>query len=204
LFLTVSFVLCLATALFFPLTSARYAGILFIAFVAAWWIGDARPRSRRSDAVVTSLLLVNAVTGLFALERDLHLPFSSSTKVVELAGLIPSGGPIVADYNSLESVSAYLDRPVYSLHQGAFTSFSKFDRTLDPNRSYADGLERFFAGGAREAFLFCPRSLDDGRVSDAAFRDRFQAALLAKCDGAIEPGSDLYLYRVSRRAPPTN
>jgi len=201
LFLAVSFALCLATAVFFPLTSARYAGVLFIAFLAAQWIADA-PRSRLANIVVTSLLLVHAAAGLFALERDLRFPFAGSTMVPALAAQIPLDGPIVADYTSLESVSAYLDRPVYSLQQAKSVWFSKDDRSLDPHRPYRDGLEQFFsASGAEEVFLFSPASLDDRRVFDASFTDRFQATSLGSREGAIVPGNDLHLYRVRRRTP---
>ena len=112
---------------------------------------------------------------------------------------------IVADYGCLESLSAYLDRPFYSLQQGQTVSFSILGRAFDPHRSYAEGLEIFFArSGAREAFLFSPRSPDDDRTFDASFRARFRAELLAKKDGAIEPGGDIYVYRVSRRPLATN
>jgi len=204
LFLAVSFVLCLATALFFPLTSARYAGVLFIAFLAALWIAGA-PASRLASIVVTSLLLVQAVAGVFALQRDLRFPFAGSTVVPALAAKIPRDGAIVSDYTSLESVSAYLDRPVFSLQQGKTVWFSKNDRSLDPHRSYRDGLEQFFgSSGAGEVFLFSPLSLDDRRVFDASFTDRFRATSLGSGEGAIVPGNDIHLYRISPRPrPPT-
>jgi hypothetical protein len=202
LFLAVSFVLCLMTAIFFPLTSARYAGVLFIAFLAALWMAESSG-SKLANIVVTSLLFVQAAAGLFALERDLRFPFSGWTAVPALAAKIPPGGPIVADYTSLESVSAYLDRPVYSLQEAKTVSFAHLDRNLDPRRPYRDGLEQFFATtGAGEAFLFSPAPLDDGRVFDASFNERFEAAPLGKSDRTIGPGSDLHLYRViPRRAP---
>jgi hypothetical protein len=201
LFLALSFALCLATAVFFPLTSARYAGVLFIAFLAALWIADA-PGSRLGNIVVTSLLLVQAVAGLFALQRDLRFPFAGSTMVPTLAAKIPHDGPIVADYTSLESVTAFLDRPVFSLQQAKTVWFSTYDRSLDPHRPYRDGLEQFFAAtGAGEAFLFSPASLDDRRVFDGSFTDRFQATSLGSREGVIVPGNDLHLYRVSPRAP---
>ena len=201
LFLAVSFVLCLVTAIFFPLTSARYAGVLFIAFLAALWIAGSS-QSKRANVVVTSLLVVQAAAGLFALERDLRFPFSGSPAVPALAAQIPRGGAIVADYTSLESVSAYLDRPVYSLQQAKTVWFSNLDRSLDPHRPYLDGMQQFFsATGAGEAFLFAPASLDDARVFDPSFKVRFKAVSLGKCEGTIGPGTDLHLYRVVRRSP---
>jgi hypothetical protein len=199
LFLAVGFFLCLAAALIFPLTSARYAGVLFIALLAALWMAGPH-HSKLSNAVLTSLLVVHAAAGIFAFQRDLRLPFSGSTKVVALAEAIPRGGTMVADYTTLESISAYLNHPVYSLQQGKTVWFAHFDRSLDPHRSYADGLERFFAAsGVHEAFLFSPWSPDDARAFDASFAARFEAVLLGKYDGAIAPGSDIHLYRVTRR-----
>ncbi|MBS1564931.1 MAG: hypothetical protein JST39_11115, partial [Bacteroidetes bacterium] len=190
---------------FFPLGSARYAGFLFIAFIAAWWLFCAEaapPRGRRW--LVDALLLVQLAAGMFSLVKDIRQPFSNLYKINELLGEVPTGQAAICDYWALNAVSAFTDRPFYCMDLQKPVSFILWGSDLasmqkEPHR-YCTGVERFFKKQQLQSVYLVstgsPESI--GRL-DSLFFTTYDVRLVDKREGAIEKGSNLYLYHIKER-----
>lgn len=187
----------LAAGLVFPLTSARYTGFLYIGWLAAYWVGNgpAGPAPRTKAWPLIVLLLLQLPGGLFAIWKDWTLPFSRANTAPELVGEVPPGATLVCDYWALNPLAAYTDKSYYCLDLGEERSFLRWDGDFAARLRKAD---RYIAGAQR---LVCPHGLylistaSPSELAQAAGKD-FVFHLEDFRDGAIEKGSNLYLYRV--------
>ncbi|WP_325579010.1 hypothetical protein [Dinghuibacter sp.] len=178
----------LCAGLVFPLTSARYTGFLWIGFIAACWVGGVRRR--------WALLLLMALQlpgGVFAVWQDWNRPFSRASAAPSLVGEVPAGDRVVCDYWALNPLAAYTDSAFFCIDLGESRRFLRWDGDFAARLRRPD---RYVAGArplGRPLYLvstLAPAELQ--RVAGPDFRVR----LVDFRDGAIEKGSDLYLYEV--------
>jgi hypothetical protein len=187
----------------FSLSTARHAGFLFIGLIIAWWLYRDRPSAppdHRSTFMLNILLFIQAIAGIFAVSKDIQLPFSNTWQVPALIKEIPSGEKPVTDYWTMNAVVAFTDKPVYCLDLQQDISFILFDRRLtpidhDPHR-YTDGLQQLFRkNGNHTAYMLSLSSPQLLNRVDTLLAKSCRLTLIDKREGAIEPGSNLYLYR---------
>jgi len=98
-------------------TATRYFGMVYIYFLAAWWLagGELFRVPRPARLALYGILFVQAGVGLIAYEQDLIRPFSSSKEVADF--LFEKGLDkqlvLVDGYNGVPMLSAYLGRQLY-------------------------------------------------------------------------------------------
>jgi hypothetical protein len=194
----------IVSASVFSLTSARYAGFIFIGFFAACWLHYyEQPISNTSKKLLYSLLVIQLAAGAFAVFWDIRLPFSNLYRIDELVREVPAGEHLVTDYWTMNGYVAYLDKPAYCVDMDKEISFVTWGpdmtaMTDNPHR-YTFGLQRYFHNkNVREVYLLTlgsPQVLDK---VDSAFSRSFHLHLIDSRQGAIEKGSDLYLYKVTQ------
>lgn len=139
----------------------RHHGHLFILLLLACWLAStARPwrlpgrvlraaaalGERHRVAVVTALLLVHVVAGLFASGMDLVLPFSASRDAARFIESHFPGDVVVVGHAdaSVIAVAGYLNRPVYYptyRHLGTFLPFALPPRHLEEGDLVAEVRE---------------------------------------------------------------
>lgn len=188
----------------FSLTSARYAGFIFIGFFAACWLHFyEQPIPAASRKLLHSLLAIQLAAGAFAVVMDIRLPFSNLYRIGELVREVPAGEHLVTDYWTMNGYVAYLDKPAYCVDMDKKISFVTWgpdmaDMQGNPHR-YTLGLQRYFHNkNLSEAYLITlgsPQVLDK---VDTAFARSFHLYLIDSREGAIEKGSDLYLYKITK------
>jgi hypothetical protein len=203
----------------FSLNTARHAGFLYIGLVIAWWLYQDEPSTspdpdhistspnhrntptdHRSTRMFNILLIIQLIAGVFAVAKDIKLPFSNTWQVPALIKEIPQGETAVTDYWTSNAVVAFTDNPVYCLDVQQELSFVLFDSRLTPvdhnPHRYTEGLQQLFQkNGSHTVYwlsLSSPQLLN--RV-DTLLAKSCRLTLIDKREGAIEPGSNLYLYR---------
>ena len=201
----------------FSLATARHSGFLFIGLVIAWWLYRDEPSApqnhsskpadhpnTRADHLSTHmfniLLIIQIVAGVFAVAKDIRLPFSNTWQVPALIKEIPAGESPVTDYWTMNAVVAFTDKPVYCLDLQQDLSFILFDhrlRPVDHNRHrYTDGLQQLFRkNGNHTVYMLSLSSPQLLNRVDTLLTKSCRLTLIDKREGAIEPGSNLYLYR---------
>jgi hypothetical protein len=198
LFLAVSVVLCLATALFFPLTSSL-PGVLFIAFLRRLWIAALPlPGSRASSDF--------AVARPGGWRVSLHCSetcasLRGSTVVPALAAKIPRDGAIVSDYTSLESVSAYLDVRSFRFSRGRPSGSRRtIAASIRTGRTAMD-WNSFSAAPARAKSSCSPRCRSTIAGVRRVFYRPFSGHVVGERRSAIVPGNDITSTDQSAPAP---
>jgi len=196
----------LATALVsivvFPLGCARYAGLIFVGFLVAWWLYSYEYRSsRRQQYLVNSLLIVQVIAALFAVGSDWNKPFSNFNKVGALMEKAPAGEKLVSDYWGLNAVAAFTDQSLYCLDLQKEVSFLLWDEQMarlmkQPHR-YVHGASQLFQQGISSFWMISSGSPTDLVKVDDLFQRQYKVELVDRIEGAIEKGGNVYLYKVS-------
>ena len=185
------------------LTSTRYTGFIYIGFIAALWLYCYEaPLAINRKRIVTILLLVQLAAGVFAVIKDIGRPFSQLGRVNELVKKVPAGQQWVTDYWTMNTVVAYTDKPAYCVDMQMPLSFVTWGPDLKllesyPNR-YTTGIKEVFRQRAIQTVymisLAPPEMLYE---ADSLLAVSYHTELVDKRDGAIEKGSNLYLYRIT-------
>jgi hypothetical protein len=193
----------LLSATVFPLTSARYAGFIFMGFFAACWLHYyEQPLPATSKKLLDPLLAVQLAAGVFAVFWDIRLPFSNLYRTRELAREVPAGKRLVTDYWTMNGYVAYLDRPAYCIDAGRELSFVTWGPDItaiqhNPHR-YTDGVQKLFQQEKmQEVYMIslAPSQMLD--QADSSFYRSFHVRLIDSREGAIEKGGNLYLYKIT-------
>lgn len=189
----------------FPLTSTRYAGFLFIGFVVSWWLFCYEtPVSRINRWLVMALLFIQLIAGSIFVVQDIRYPFSNANKVTELMKQVPTGEKVVTDYWALNAVSAFADRPLYCVDMQKEISFVMWGPELgemlkNPYRYY-DGVTHYLKqAGVDQLYMISFATPELLFKTDPKLESAYQVEVAAQTAGAIEKGSNLYLYRVSSK-----
>lgn len=187
----------------FPLTSARYAGFIYIGFIAAYWLYCYEtPVTSNNKWLINGLLLIQLAGGVFAVVKDIQYPFSNFNKVNELLKEVPGNERVVTDYWALNTVIAFTDKGLYCIDLQKDISFVLWDSDLGamskkPYR-YFDGVKNYFQReGVNKVYLVSTGSLKTLQSVDSYLSKYYRVTLIDKREGALEKGGNLYLYRIS-------
>jgi hypothetical protein len=203
----VNVVLTCLVALVFPITSVRYTGFLFIGFLVASWLhSSSKPLTGSSKALLCGLLLLQLGGSIIALPRDYREPFSNAYRVNELLRQVPATDSVACDYWCLNNVAAYSDQAVYCIELQKNVSFLLWDKALaavtGQAHGYVAGLNHLVqtAHLSRVWMVSC-HGPDVLARKDPPLTTHFAVQLKSHAEGAIEPGSNIYLYLLTPVAP---
>ena len=192
----------LLTATVFPLTSARHAGYLFISFIIAVWLHNYEtPLTKKGGQFFAVLLVLQLTAGLFFVVQDIHLPFSNLYKMKEVLKEVPPGEKLVTDYWTMNAVVAFTDKPVYCIDLQRELSFVKWTQELSLVQGNAHRLTEgirhlFLTEGIQRVYFVSQNSPATLYRIDQDLSGGLQWTVVDKKEGALEGGSNLYLYRV--------
>jgi len=187
----------------FALTTPRYSGFLFIGFIVAYWMYCYKtPADLRNVWLVNIMLVIQIMAGVFIVTKDIRLPFSNAYKVNELLKEVPQNEKAVTDYWALNTISAFADTSFYCIDMEKEMSYLLWNTELSDMQKktnrYYDGINNFFQKeGIRKLYLISTRSPESLFKTDSKLSTSFQVILVDKREGAIEKGSNLYLYEIS-------
>ncbi|HKH62786.1 MAG TPA: hypothetical protein VKA49_18215 [Flavitalea sp.] len=198
--LMLSFIIALVV---FPLTSARYAGFLYIGFVIAYWLYCYEvPVTRKRRLFANSLLIVQVITGLLMAAKDIRLPFSNASKVTELLRTPAPGEKMVTDYWAMNTISAFADRPIYCIDVQREMSFvlwgPELGNALKKPFRYFEGVKNLFEKEKLDKIYMISTGSPEmlHRADEKLFKE-YQVVVIDKRTGAIEKGGNLYLYEIT-------
>ena len=186
----------------FTLSTQRYTGFIFIGFIVAYWLYcyDV-PVQKNKKIAVNILLFIQLIAGVFIVYKDIELPFSNEYRVKELVDEVPANDKFVTDYSTLNAMSACLDDSFYCVdveHNFSFLLWGKDKSMLDNPYRYFQGVNYLFQKERIKTVyvisILSPKALSG---EDAKLFSSFHVQLTDKIDGAIEKGSNLYLYQIS-------
>lgn len=198
----VNLLLTCVIAFIFPLTSARYVGFIFIAFIIACWLHTAEKPLQPMEMLMLRLLLLLQICGsIIAVPRDLTQPFSNAYKVNEVLEKIPKGEKTVTDYWCLNNVAAYADKPFYCIELRENTRFLRWDdafaRITAMREIYTESFNYYFQNNHEDHVLLLSSNAPAAiNKRDTTVSAHYDFKLADSCTGAIEKHSDLYLYVV--------
>jgi multisubunit Na+/H+ antiporter MnhB subunit len=191
----------------FSLTSARYAGFIFVSFIVSYWVYCYESfTEKNSKLIIKCLLFLQLIAGFFAVIKDIKLPFSNSYQVDELVKEVPSNKIITTDYWTLNTLSAYEDKAYYCLDLQRKLSFLLWKedmfKILQNSGRYYNGINDLFRKERINQLYFISINspVQLSKVDNLLFK-KYSVQLIDKRDGAIEKGSNLYLYQITNREP---
>jgi hypothetical protein len=205
IFFGCNFLLTCLAALVFPLTSTRYVGFVFIAFIVSMWLYLHRnPFDIRQRIIVITFLSLQVVGAFIALHKDWVLPFSNAARVKDLYERISKDELIVTDYWCLNNLSAFVDKPFYCLGFKREINFLLWDREL----AHVANLPRLYSIEVKELinerpaqrlYLISTNDKKTLQLVDSNLIDDFEVSEIFKWEGAIERSSNVYLYLVKAK-----
>jgi hypothetical protein len=188
---------------FFSLTTERYAGFLFIGFIASFWLFCYEtPVTKGKNWLVNGFLIVQLIGGIFAISKDIRLPFSNAYRVNELINEVPVNEKAVTDYWAMNTISAFTDRPFYCIDLQKEKSFVMWNSDIGymQNRPYRyfEGVKHFFQQQKiSKVYMISIGSPTTLFKVDSLLFKSYNVRLIDKREGAIEKGGDLYLYEIN-------
>lgn len=203
LFITNVLLTFIVGAFIFTLGSARYSGFIFIGFIVAYWLYCNETQvSKSQNRAVTTLLLIQFISGVFATTQCLRHPFSNTYRLSELLNKVPANQKVVTDYWALITVAAYTNKPVYCIDMQKDMRFVLWQDDLAVMNSkkyrYAEGTAYLFNHeNIKTVYMVSTATPAQITGADQQFAKQYKVTLVNKIDGAIEKGSNLYLYQVS-------
>lgn len=186
----------------FPLTSTRYIGFLFIGFIFAYWLYCYETKTtKRSSYFINIILLIQMIAGIFAFTKDIQYPFSNTNHINELLDKVPANNNVVTDYWAFNAVETYTDKTIYCVELQKEISFLVWNDTLaaalNNNNRYTDGIRNIFTQQhLTKVYLVSINTPEQLNAIDKSFYKSYSVTLIDKKDGAIERGSNYYLYEV--------
>ena len=187
----------------FPLTSQRYAGFIYIGFIAAYWLYCYEtPVTIKSRWIFNSILLVQIASGVFAVSKDIRFVFSNDYKVNELLDQVPANEKKVTDYWAMNVVEAFTDKQMYCVDMEKEIKFIQWNSDLGnmmkKQYRYYEGIRNLFQKeNISRVYMISTGSPEILMRVDAELFRSFRVNLTDKRDGAIEKGGNLYLYQIS-------
>lgn len=198
---------CILSTGVFPLTSARYSGFIFIGFFAACWLHYyERPIEGLRKKTLYAMLVLQMLAGVYFVITDIFRPFSNLYRIGDLVSEVPSDQRLVTDYWTMNAYVAYLDHPAYCVDMGKEKSFVIWGPDMagvqGNSRRYSTGLRRFFdEKGLKQTYLITIGSPQMLAKADTSFSRTFHLQLVDSRTGAIEKGSDIFLYKITDTNP---
>jgi hypothetical protein len=184
------------------LLTARHSGFVFVGFLIAYWLYcKDKPVSDHWISPINLLLALQLAGGLFAFSQDVRRPFSNGFMVPGLLREVPAGQKWVTDYWTFTAVVAYTDHPAYCVDMKKALPFIVWGVDIptiekDTNR-YTNGLNLLFARkDLRQIYLITHAPLEMLERADSQLHTAYRFSLVDSRTGAIDDGSDLYLFRI--------
>jgi hypothetical protein len=199
-----SFIIAVAV---FPLTAERYAGFIFIGFVAAYWLYcNETVVSARNKLLFDFFLVIQVIGSFFIVPKDIRLPFSNAYRVNELLNEVPAGQKTVTDYWAMNPISAFADKPMYCIDLQKEISFVKWNSDLGAMQNtryrYFDGVKDYFDKNSINRIYMLSTGSPAVLVKvDSMLFESYRVNLVDKREGAIEKGGNLYLYEINANSP---
>ena len=136
--------------------------------------------------------------------KEIKYPFSNGYKTKELLEEITLGNKIVTDYWCLNTLSAFTDRAYYCIDLEKEVSYLLWDgeitSMLKKNDRYSNGLLAFLKKESlKKVYMISIYPLGRLYQSDKQLPALFSISLIDKKEGAIEKGSNLYLYEIKSK-----
>ena len=188
-----------------PFANSRQIGFIFIGFLLAYWLFCYNNIiSRPQNNILTTLLAIQIIAGLFSFVKEIKFPFSNGYKSKELLEEIPAGNKIVTDYWCLNTLSAFTDRAYYCIDLEKEVSYllwnGEMTSMLKKNDRYSNGLLKLLQKESlKKVYMISIYPLERLYQSDKQFPILFNIVLIDKKEGAIEKGSNLYLYEINSK-----
>jgi len=202
----VNLALTFIVAVIFPLTTQRYIGFIFIGFIAAYWMRCYEiPPNRKNSWLITILLGIQVIAGVFIITKDIRLPFSNFYRVNELINEVPVNEKIVTDYWCINTISAFTDTAFYCLGLDSKPIFLQWKKEYNSRGPgvYLNSIKKLFEEeSSKKIYLvstYSPRIIFE---LDPELKKFFQLKMIDKREGAIDKWSNLYLYEISRFIQP--
>ena len=192
-------------AILFPMMSARYTGFIFIGFVISCWLHCIEfPFSRTERRALTFLFIAQMAGSLVAVPADIRRTFSHASKVKDITDKLPPGETVATDYWCLNNLSAFTAKPYYCVGLNEEVSFIKWDEAFAKATSvphiYTDGFDLLFAKThAGYLMLLSSNAPDFIAWRDTLVNSRYKIELKESFTGAIEKGSNVYVYQVRQK-----
>jgi hypothetical protein len=169
-------------------------------FIAALWLAQEEASlSRKKHRLVYSLLLLQVFAGIFAVVKDIILPFSYSPRVNELINKVAAHEKLVTDYWCVNTTSAFHDKAIYTLGLDSAVRFLQWKKEYNTRAPgvYQNSLEKYFEKEkAGKIYLLSTYTTQIIYGLDPTVKGSYQFTLVDKREGAIEKWSNLYLYEV--------
>lgn len=202
----VNFLINMLFAMFvFPLTSARYAGFIYIGFFAAFWLYSYETSiTRKGKWLIGGLLSLQIIAAVISVVKDWKYTFSNASRVNELILRVPPNEKAVTDYWAVNTISTFADRSFFCIDLQKEISYVQWATDLGnmskkPYR-YMEGVQNYFhqTGVSRVYMISCgsPPVLFN---ADPQLNKVYDVELVYKIEGAIEKGGNLYLYKIERK-----
>jgi hypothetical protein len=182
-------------------SGSRHYGHIFIGLVAAMWLAPSMARvttrapatnGRRRATLLTAVLVVQAIAGLYALGLDLRYPFSNGRQMATyMRSHHLERSVIVAERDTVSlTVAAYLDHDLYYLAGRRFgrSIVWNADRVVQ-KEPLLHALRRFALPGTRPVLLLANRAVH-GDLPGVDLQ------LLRKYDDGLVADEHFWLYRV--------
>ena len=188
-----------------PFANSRQVGFIFIGFLLAYWLFCYNNTiSRSQNNILTTLLAIQIIAGSFSVVKEIKYPFSNGYKTKELLKEIQAGNKIVTDYWSLNTLSGFTDRAFYCVDLEKEVSYllwnSEMTSMLKKNDRYSNGLLRFLQKESlKKVYMISIYPLERLYQTDKQLPILFSIDLIDKREGAIEKGSNLYLYEINSK-----
>ena len=195
----------LIAVIVFPLSSARYAGFIYIGFFVAYWLYSYESELNRTGKwLVASLLGVQIIASLVSVIKDIRYPFSNASRVNELIAKVPPNERAVTDYWAVNTIATFADSSFFCVDIQKEISYVQWATDLKnmvakPYR-YTDGVQNYFQRtGVNSLYMISLGAPDVLASVDAQLAKVFKFELAYAIEGAIEKGGNLYLYKISSR-----
>jgi len=202
-FFLFNFFLIILVSFIIPFTNERHVGFIFIGFLIALWLYTFHhPVTKIQNWIILLLLSFQMIGGIIAITKDIKYPFSNSYKVNELLKKIPAGEKIVTDYWCLNTLSTFTDKPYYCVDLQRETSYllwnGELTTALKKTDRYSGGITTFLKKESiNKVYMISIQRPEKLSQLDNKLPVLFNIKLIDKIEGAIEKGSDLYLYEIT-------
>ena len=188
-----------------PFANSRQVGFIFIGFLLAYWLFCYHNTiSRSQNTILTILLAIQIIAGIFSVVKEIKYPFSYGYKSKELLDEIPAGNKIVTDYWCLNTLTAFTDRAYYCVDLEKEVSYllwnGEMTSMLKKNDRYSNGLLTFLKKESlKKVYMISIYPVERLYQFDKQLPVLFSIYLIDKKEGAIEKGSNLYLYEINSK-----
>jgi hypothetical protein len=192
-------------SLIIPFANSRQVGFIFIGFLLPYWLFCHNYSINRFQTqILTTLLLIQIIASGFFIVKEVKYPFSNGFHVKELIEKIPEDSKWVTDYWCLNTISAYMDTSAYCIDlqkEKSFLQWNEEIKAMQQSRSrYYEGMNSLFEReNLKNIYMITIHSPQNIIKIDSLFFSNYKVALVDEYTGAIEKGSDLYLYEVSKK-----